>query len=177
MASGTTARLGLPVWSGGDSFLRTEFNAAMATIDSSPGVLVCTSSTRPVWGSGQAGRTIIETNTSRIYVWDGSAWNRVSPEQTLDTRVTKSGQTNYSVDAYDGSPGSGIASFTSEISFGYTFSTAPIVVATCSTSSTSQHVSVSVTAITTTGFKAIVKHQQGTVDQVNQKLQWIATTP
>ncbi|MFE6000292.1 hypothetical protein ACFQ6C_26085 [Streptomyces sp. NPDC056454] len=72
--SGTTPRLGLKTWDQSDPFLRQDFNDNSARLDSSPGVFLCTSSSRPAWGAAQAGMRAYETDTRREVVWTGSAW-------------------------------------------------------------------------------------------------------
>jgi hypothetical protein len=52
-----------------------------------------TSSTRPSLGSGDVGKSYFETDSNKILVWDGSAWN----EWNKDSTVSGSGNT-YSVE-------------------------------------------------------------------------------
>lgn len=75
--SSTTPRLGLTKPDGGDLFLRQDFINNYNILDQYPGSFICTSTTRPVWTSAQAGQTIIETDTRRILTWDGSLWHDI----------------------------------------------------------------------------------------------------
>ncbi|MGW1436861.1 hypothetical protein ACWD7M_16620 [Streptomyces griseus] len=72
--SGTTPRLGLKTYDQSDPFLRQDFNDNSARLDASPGVYICTSSSRPAWGPSQAGMRAYETDTRREIHWTGSAW-------------------------------------------------------------------------------------------------------
>jgi hypothetical protein len=69
-----TTRLGLKKPQDSDPFLTSDFDTTYDLIDSYPGVWVCTQSTRPVWGSAQAGQLIFCTDTRTPYEWTGSAW-------------------------------------------------------------------------------------------------------
>jgi hypothetical protein len=60
---------------GTDPFLRQDFVDNYNKIDAAPGVHICTSDTRPVWGSAQAGRMIFMTDYKQLQYWDGAAWN------------------------------------------------------------------------------------------------------
>ena len=57
-----------------DPFLLSDFVSNYEILDASPGVFVCTSSSRPTWGSGQAGRMIFMTDYKQLSYWTGSAW-------------------------------------------------------------------------------------------------------
>lgn len=94
MSSQFTTRLGLMKPQGADPFLRQDFLDTMAILDGSPGLFICTSTTRPAWTSAQAGRNIFETDLGRIINWTGSAWrvlnqygqvsqHSINPFQTL----------------------------------------------------------------------------------------------
>ncbi|GAA1978609.1 hypothetical protein [Kitasatospora viridis] len=72
--SASTPRTGLKTWDGSDPFLRSDFNDNFRKIDSYPGAYICTSSTRPSWGAAQAGMKIIESDTRRELIWNGSSW-------------------------------------------------------------------------------------------------------
>lgn len=54
-----------------------EYTTNLDTIDASPGVLICTSSTRPVsWAAAQAGREIYESDTKLLWRWTGTYFER-----------------------------------------------------------------------------------------------------
>ncbi|MFH8483084.1 hypothetical protein [Streptomyces sp. NPDC018055] len=72
--SGTTPRLGLKTYDQSDPFLRQDFNDNSARLDASPGVFLCTTSSRPAWGPAQAGMRAYETDTRREIVWSGTQW-------------------------------------------------------------------------------------------------------
>lgn len=67
-------KLGLTLPTTIDPFKTADIAANWSTIDGSPGIFPCTSSTRPTWGTAQAGRTIVETDTHRSLQWTGTAW-------------------------------------------------------------------------------------------------------
>lgn len=67
-------RLGLKRPDDTDPFLTSDFVNNYNIMDASPGTFICTSSTRPAWGSGQAGRTIFLTDWKCFQWWDGSSW-------------------------------------------------------------------------------------------------------
>lgn len=75
--STTSPRLGLKIPDGSDPFLRTDFVDNYGVMEGSPGTWICTSTTRPTWGAGQAGRTIRETDTRREVLWTGTAWHEL----------------------------------------------------------------------------------------------------
>jgi hypothetical protein len=66
--------LSLKLNDGSDSFLLSDFISNWEILDGSPGVFVCTSLTRPSWGSAQAGRTIFMTDYKQVSYWNGSSW-------------------------------------------------------------------------------------------------------
>lgn len=72
-----TQRTGLKVPDGSDPFLRTDFVQNYTTLDKYPGNWICTSTTRPTWGAGQAGMQITETDTRRTMVWTGTTWREM----------------------------------------------------------------------------------------------------
>lgn len=57
-----------------DPFLTTDFVSNYNILDAAPGAHICTSTTRPSWGSAQAGRTVFLTDYKCFQYWDGSAW-------------------------------------------------------------------------------------------------------
>ena len=74
--AGSTTRLDLNTFDGGDPFSETPFNQNWSKLDEAPGVHVCTSSTRPAypdWDTAQIGRLIFETDTKRLYEYIGSS--------------------------------------------------------------------------------------------------------
>lgn len=75
--STTSQRMGLKIPDGSDPFLRTDFVQNYNTLDSYPGVRICTSTTRPTWGAGQAGMMVMETDTRRNMLWTGTTWREM----------------------------------------------------------------------------------------------------
>lgn len=75
--STTSQRMGLKIPDGADPFLRTDFVQNYNTIDKYPGPWICTSTTRPNWGSAQAGMSIMETDTRRTMMWTGTTWREM----------------------------------------------------------------------------------------------------
>lgn len=67
-------RLGLKRPDDTDPFLTADFVANYNILDASPGAFICTSSTRPSWGSAQAGRVIFMTDYKSFQWWDGTSW-------------------------------------------------------------------------------------------------------
>lgn len=67
-------RLSLKRNEGSDPFLRQDFTDNWDKLDLSPGTHICTSGSRPTWGSAQAGRLIYESDLRRILAWSGVAW-------------------------------------------------------------------------------------------------------
>lgn len=57
-----------------DPFLTQDFVDNYNKLDAAPGAHICTSSTRPSWGSAQAGRVVFLTDYKCFQYWDGSAW-------------------------------------------------------------------------------------------------------
>lgn len=66
--------LGLKLNALSDSFLLSDFVNNWTILDGSPGVFICTSSTRPTWTAQQAGRLIFMTDYEQLSFWNGSAW-------------------------------------------------------------------------------------------------------
>lgn len=71
-------KLQLAVPSQVDPFSTDDLAANWGKIDAAPGSFICTSTTRPVWTSAQAGRKILETNTGLEWWWDGDEWKRLA---------------------------------------------------------------------------------------------------
>jgi hypothetical protein len=66
--------LGLKLNSATDPFLLSDFVGNWTILDGSPGIYVCTSTSRPAWTSAQAGRLIFMTDYKALSYWDGAAW-------------------------------------------------------------------------------------------------------
>jgi hypothetical protein len=69
-------KLGLNIFALADTFSTAQYNANWNALDASPGILVCTSTTRPTWGANQTGMRISETDTGLLWTWNGSAFAR-----------------------------------------------------------------------------------------------------
>jgi hypothetical protein len=66
--------LGLKLNSATDPFLLSDFVGNWTILDGSPGVFICTSSSRPSWTAAQAGRLIFMTDYKCLSYWTGTAW-------------------------------------------------------------------------------------------------------
>ena len=66
--------LGLKLNGATDPFLLSDFVGNWTILDSTPGVYICTSSSRPAWTAAQAGRLIFMTDYKALSYWDGAAW-------------------------------------------------------------------------------------------------------
>lgn len=75
--STTSQHMGLKVPDGSDPFIRADFVQNYTTMDKYPGNWICTSTTRPTWGSAQSGMCITETDTRRTMMWTGSNWREM----------------------------------------------------------------------------------------------------
>lgn len=75
--STTSQHIKLKIPDGSDPFLRTDEVQNLTTIDGYPGTWICTSTTRPTWGASQAGMLILETDTRRQMLWNGTAWKEM----------------------------------------------------------------------------------------------------
>lgn len=82
-----STRLGLLVPSTSDPFVTLDIANNWLALDANPGVLVCTSTTRPSWGTAQNGQLISETDTGLQWRWNGASWLRVAPVGLLKTTV------------------------------------------------------------------------------------------
>lgn len=78
-----TTHLGLVKPSTSDPFVTADIADNWQTLDDSPGIFVCTSTTRPTWGTSQKGRCIIENDTNLIWRWTGTQWARTTPAGLL----------------------------------------------------------------------------------------------
>lgn len=67
--------LGLKLNAASDPFQLSDFITNWGILDASPGVFVCTSVSRPNWGSNQSGRLIFMTDIKQLSYFDGAAWN------------------------------------------------------------------------------------------------------
>lgn len=99
--STTSQHMGLKIPDGSDPFLRDDFVNNYNTLDEYPGNWICTSTTRPSWGTAQAGMCIIETDTRRTMLWTGTTfkemlygpavwWGALRPNATLSRATTVS---------------------------------------------------------------------------------------
>jgi hypothetical protein len=75
--STVSQRMGIKIPDGSDPFDRNDFVQNYNTLDKFPGVFVCTSTTRPTWGAGQAGMMIMESDTRRNMMWTGTTWREM----------------------------------------------------------------------------------------------------
>lgn len=84
-----TSRLGLLKPSTSDPFSTADLAANWQKIDDSPGVFLCTSTTRPAWTAAHKGREILETDTLLKWIWTGSTaaggFVRAAPTGLLKT--------------------------------------------------------------------------------------------
>ena len=67
--------LGLKLNAPSDPFQLTDFITNWGILDASPGIFICTSSSRPAWTAPQAGRLIFMTDLKQLSYFDGAAWN------------------------------------------------------------------------------------------------------
>jgi hypothetical protein len=92
--STTSQHVGYKIPDGSDPFLRTDFVQNLNLQDQYTGDWICTSTTRPAWGSGQAGMKIVETDTRRTLMWTGTTfremlygpavwWGSIRPNATI----------------------------------------------------------------------------------------------
>jgi hypothetical protein len=68
-----------------------KLNGNFDVLDAAFGVTICTSSTRP--SSPYVGRTIYQTDDSKVFVWTGSAWAAVAESVTPINVVTFTNKT------------------------------------------------------------------------------------
>jgi hypothetical protein len=66
--------LGLKLNQLSDPFELSDFVANWDILDASPGTFICTSVSRPSWGTDQAGRLIFMTDLKQLSYWTGTAW-------------------------------------------------------------------------------------------------------
>jgi hypothetical protein len=67
--------LGLKLNDASDPFQLSDFIANWQVLDASPGTFICTSTSRPSWGTAQAGRMIFMKDLKQTSYWDGASWN------------------------------------------------------------------------------------------------------
>jgi hypothetical protein len=67
--------LGLKLNDPTDPFQLSDFTANWELLDASPGIYICSSTTRPNWGPNQAGRFIFMNDLKCTSYWDGTGWN------------------------------------------------------------------------------------------------------
>lgn len=90
-----STHLGLNIFSTGDTFSTAAYDNNWSLLDEYPGILICTSTTRPgmaggvaAWGANQTGMRIVETDTGLTWQWTGSAFVRTAGSGLLG-RVTR----------------------------------------------------------------------------------------
>jgi hypothetical protein len=66
--------LGLKLNELSDPFELSDFVQNWDILDASPGTFICTSVSRPSWGTAQAGRMIFMTDLKQSSYWTGTAW-------------------------------------------------------------------------------------------------------
>lgn len=67
--------LGLKLNGESDPFQLSDFIANWNVLDASPGIFICTSTSRPNWNTSQAGRMIFMKDLKQLSFWGGTAWN------------------------------------------------------------------------------------------------------
>jgi hypothetical protein len=92
--------LGLKLNQLSDPFELSDFTANWDILDASPGTFICTSVSRPSWGTAQAGRMIFMTDLKQLSYWTGTAW-----ADLRDSVPTFAGGTYLSVTCNPGSTG------------------------------------------------------------------------
>jgi len=66
--------LGLKLNDESDPFQLSDFVSNFGILDASPGTFICTSTSRPNWGTAQKGRMIFMTDLKQLSYWTGTAW-------------------------------------------------------------------------------------------------------
>lgn len=92
--------LGLKLNQLSDPFELSDFVANWGILDASPGTFICTSVSRPSWGTAQAGRLIFMTDLKQLSYWTGTGWTDLR-----DSVPTYAGGTYLSVKCNPGSSG------------------------------------------------------------------------
>lgn len=96
--------LGLKLNDPSDPFQLSDFVSNWGILDASPGTYVCTSTSRPSWGTAQAGRLIFMTDLKQTSYWNGTSWNDLREAVPvfatglyLNTGVNSGATANYNV--------------------------------------------------------------------------------
>lgn len=84
-----SARLGLKRPLDSHGFSRSEHFDNLSLIDQHPGLFICTSDSRPTWGTPHAGMRIWELDTNLEWRWTGSQFVRVTPLGMLEDPVER----------------------------------------------------------------------------------------
>lgn len=92
--------LGLKLNQLSDPFELSDFVGNWGILDASPGTFICTSVSRPSWGTAQKGRLIFMTDLKQTSYWTGTAW-----ADLRDSVPTFAGGTYLSVTCNPGSSG------------------------------------------------------------------------
>lgn len=124
-------------------------------------VVTCTSGTRP---SAVEGRLIYETDTDLLRVYNGSTWAQIA--YATENRVVVGDVTAVTFN------GSGVGTLT----FGVTFSSAPILVCTLQPGATGTQRSLSITSKTTTNA-VLVHTSNDAVTSGTISVNWLAFGP
>jgi hypothetical protein len=66
--------LGLKINQLSDPYELSDFVGNWDILDANPGVFICTSVSRPSWGTAQAGRLIFMTDLKQLSYWTGTGW-------------------------------------------------------------------------------------------------------
>jgi hypothetical protein len=92
--------LNLNVPTGADAFRTEDLADNWGKLDQYPGTFICTSLTRPTWGSAQAGMRIWETDTNLEWRFNGSQFVRIYPVGLLGRqgRTSDFGTANLTAD-------------------------------------------------------------------------------
>lgn len=67
--------MGLKLNDQSDPFQLSDFVGNWNILDKSPGVYICTSTSKPSWGTAQAGRMIFMADLKHVSYWSGTGWN------------------------------------------------------------------------------------------------------
>lgn len=81
-----------------DPFNTGDIAANWGKIDASPGPFICTSATRPAWGSQNKGQQIIETDSGLTWYWNGTAFVKTVGAGLLQTTAGASAYGTRSAD-------------------------------------------------------------------------------
>lgn len=67
--------LGLKLNAPSDPFQLSDFIQNWGILDASPGIFICTSTSRPSWSAAQSGRLIFMSDLKQLSFWNGTTWN------------------------------------------------------------------------------------------------------